>query len=60
MSDIPKRMREAIRHTLMDYSEWLENQGAMVDTYFEPRFHDELVADFLGSVDDPNGMECTA
>lgn len=38
---------DAIRHTLQAYSEWLEDEGAMVGIHLEPLAHDELVADFL-------------
>lgn len=48
---LPINTRNPIRDILQSYSEWLEDEGAMVGTHLEPRAHDELVADFLATLD---------
>lgn len=48
---VEENQANAIRSTLRSYSEWLESEGAMVGDHLEPRDHDELIADFFGSLD---------
>ena len=43
-----------IRDILQAYSEWLEDEGAMVGIHLEPRAHDELIADFFASLPPAN------